>query len=570
MSKPTFENIDRWFFEYTEGNLSPAQLEQFEQFVSEYPELKNELELWQEARVSKEVSNFNSAQFLKEAPFYSTPIALTIISFIVLIGGYFIFDNFTTIALYSQSKSDLEIISIEDDDFFDRKASNNYLAKNRSSKTQSNLSESKSAHDFNTVKTPNTNETLSNKEEVKNSNPPIASKSDNDNIQYFNNENNKNGGSHLNTKINQELRVNNVQADDLPEVVAYLNRNNDKTDRLGDPVATSGHDISHTQSSFKRKMELLLRKIKRMADQPIALRNTKDQYFHTPMMTGFNANFGMVGSVPGNRIQTTSRNQWMGEDNQQLMNTVSWDGYVYALRGGLGVDVSYNNYSKNSIENFQVALTYSPKLSLNKNISIEPAIRFKMGAINVDTEAPIIGSNIEINRNQVLPLFQESSPPTGSQLWYRDVGAGLLVNSKWFYAGVNVDNIGRHFNNFYSSELNNNYRENVYLTSVIGTEYQSITKDLRTAGYVLHQKYGELNELWAGCNLQWKWIQAGAAVNTNLGVGASAGVKFDKFSFHYNIDNTYSRLSNKKLMSHQVTMRIVLKPSRYAAKFLNM
>ena len=51
MSKPSFENIDRWFFEYTEGNLSPAQIEEFETFLSQHPELRSELDLWEDARV---------------------------------------------------------------------------------------------------------------------------------------------------------------------------------------------------------------------------------------------------------------------------------------------------------------------------------------------------------------------------------------------------------------------------------------------------------------------------------------------------------------------------------------
>jgi hypothetical protein len=360
-----------------------------------------------------------------------------------------------------------------------------------------------------------------------------------------------------------------VQSNDLPEIINYLNGE----DQINaSTLAERSTDVKKVEvaGSFKRKMRSILRKIKRMADQPIALKNTKDQYFHVPMMTGFTANYGMVGSARGNRFQLTSRNQWVGHANQQLQNTASWDGYVYALRGGLGVDVSYNDYQNSAIQNYSAALTYSPKFSINKNVSIEPALRFKMGVVDVNSNAPIIGSNIEMLRSNVTPLFVDEGNPIGSKLWYRDLGAGIMLNTKWFYAGLNVDNLGRHYKNYYSSDINANHRESTHLTGVIGTEYESLTKDMKISGYALFQNYGELNELWGGVNAQYKWIQGGVATSTNLGMAASLGVVFDKVSLHYNLDRTYSMLKNEKLLSHQLTMRILMKPSRYAAKFLNM
>lgn len=564
MSNPSFENIDRWFFEYTEGNLSPAQVEQLESFISAHPELKGELEVWKEAHVSEEENDFSAAALIKPTPFYANPRILTILIISLLFGSYLIYDNIGVNSLYSKSNSDLAIISVEDDDFFESKIVN-VTSKTKSELTKESNKNNKqfkttprSKENSNSIQESQTFITNSNLENTQNSNNSIDDKASSLDENYLASE--KSHGT-----------KNNTSSDGLGDVIAYINRDqsSDEEKNLAAEYE-SGKKIEVNQNSLKRKFEKVLRKIKRMADQPIALRNTKDQFFHTPMMTGYQANFGMVGSAMGNRIQTTSRNQWVGHDNQQLMNSVSWDGYVYALRGGLGIDVSYNNYSNNSLENYEASLTYSPKFSLNKNVSIEPAVRFKMGAVNVDTQSPIIGSEIEMNRNQVLPLFQGTTTPIGSQLWYRDVGAGLLLNTKWFYAGVNVDNIGGHYNNFHSSDLSGDYKENAHLTSVIGTEYQSMTRDVRVSGYVLHQKYGELNELWAGANFQWKWIQLGAAANSNLGYGGSAGIRFDKFSLHYNIDNVYSRLNDEKLLSHQLTMRFLLKPSRYAVKFLNM
>jgi hypothetical protein len=577
MSKPSFENIDRWFFEYTEGNLSPAQVEQLESFISVHPELQGELDVWSDAHVSPDENDFSAASLIKATPFYANTRVLAIMIISLLIGSYMIYDTFGVDSLYSKSNNDLAIISSEDDDFFESKIFNsisNNRVKTTSEKVKGkngilNIKEKREEETRRIIQEKSTFELKSN-----NSKPSWNTNSSSVNLSVnlsvnFSEDINESRSNHVTESSEKESRGNkDISSVGLNDVIAYINRSELEDYDLAEHESNTQIEVN--QNSFKRKLEKVLRKIKRMADQPIALRNTKDQYFHAPMMTGYKANFGMVGSALGNRIQTTSRNQWTGHKNQQLMNTVSWDGYVYALRGGLGVDVSYNNYSNSSIDNYEASLTYSPKFSVNKNVSIEPAVRFKMGAINIDTQSPLIGSEIEMRRNTVLPLFQGATTPIGSQLWYRDVGAGLLVNTKWFYTGINVDNIGGHYSNFHSSDLSGEYSEEINLTSVIGTEYQSLSRDARVSGYVLHQKYGNLNELWAGANFQWKWIQIGAAANSNLGFGGSAGIKFEKFSLHYNMDNVYSRLNDEKLLSHQITMRILLKPSRYAIKFLNM
>ena len=51
MSRPDFENIDLWLFEYSEGNLSPEQVEQLRFFVFLHPELEIELDAWESAKV---------------------------------------------------------------------------------------------------------------------------------------------------------------------------------------------------------------------------------------------------------------------------------------------------------------------------------------------------------------------------------------------------------------------------------------------------------------------------------------------------------------------------------------
>ena len=50
MSNPSFENIDKWLFEYMEGNLTPTQVAQLEKFMLNNPEFEQDMDAWQLAK----------------------------------------------------------------------------------------------------------------------------------------------------------------------------------------------------------------------------------------------------------------------------------------------------------------------------------------------------------------------------------------------------------------------------------------------------------------------------------------------------------------------------------------
>ena len=64
-------------------------------------------------------------------------------------------------------------------------------------------------------------------------------------------------------------------------------------------------------------------------------------------------------------------------------------------------------------------------------------------------------------------------------------------------------------------------------------------------------------------NYRWEWFNVGASVSTNLDPAASIGVNIKKFSLNYNADYTTSLLTNKRSLSHQISLRLLIKPSRF-------
>lgn len=574
MSSPTFENIDQWLFEFTEGNLSPAKESQLMDFLSMHPELMEELKLWQHAKISPTATpHVNIHSLTKASPLILRPLLLVSIGIIGVLIAWIALYNFPYQPQYTTANVDTRIISIG-------------LEKKGFEKSSTLNSQSKES----------TEGIVDNNNSFNQATPkesPLSNRSSlYENQAFLRNSSRKNtSGKEANTMVNNiNLREGisnsieeadfyadlsspnnlNQRADGLNDVIAYINRETTREAENDNEEIKSVSNVNIAKVTHKKTLSNITRKIKKMIDQPTALRNTRSPYYHAPMMTGFKANPGMVGSASGSRIQATSRLQWYQKENAQIMNSLSWDGYIYSLRGGLGVDVNYNTYKGNSLNNYSVGVVYSPKFSINNHISFEPALSFKLGVMDIDPKSEYIGRKIEMHRNNSLAFFEGEKEPTGSQLWYKDVGLGFMLNTKSFYIGFNADNLGRHNNNYHSNDIHKKYRENIYYTAVIGTEYQSLTKDISVNGYGLFQNYGNLNELWLGANFRYKWLHIGSGVNTKLDFGLSAGANINSVSLHYNIDYINSELMNRKALSHQLTLRILLKPSRYAVKFLNL
>lgn len=567
MSSLSFENIDRWLFEYTEGNLSPEQVDQLEHFLSMHPELQLELDAWKSSKVAPELeTSFNEAAFQKSYNVW--PLLTSLFLAFLGVGSLFYFYDFKANIKYAQKSIDLELIGDEDNFIFMGTSKTSISA-------QTSIHNTSIEPLISSVNT--TIGTVANGVRNGAFYPSVTSKSDSPQnglssstfnmISTFNpiatelHEDEARSEIELTDRIIEAPSLESVKKSLIHKdavVTVFANRDNTKS------------SSAKSNSSLSNKAKTVFRKVQRMMDQPIALRNFKDPHYAIPNISSYQANFGMAGTMFQHRFQATSRNQWVGRENQQLMSRVAWDGYIRPLRGGVGIDLNYNDYQNGSVRDMLFGLTYSPKFSVSKNVSFEPAVRFKMGMTDVNLSSGIIGSTIEMNRRNSIAMFENGESPLGSQLWYRDLGVGALVNTKWFYAGLNLDNVGRHYNNFYSSDLTLNHTADLDFSAVFGTEYKSLNKDITLSTYAYYQNFGEVNEVWGGANVRWRNVQFGGAASNNLDLGATAGVVFDRFTVHYNLDYLTSVVLDQRMLSHQVTMRMLLKPNRLTMKFLNM
>lgn len=564
MSGPSFSNIDLWLFELEEGNLSPTQIQQLELFLLQHPEYDVDKDVWEMAKVQpKEMIFPNQDVLLKKREF-----------------GWFYVASIASIFLLFFSF---------DSSFFSSFSEQNLQAKKYSQTTLMRKMIDKEIHEIQKGKGNSLTSSAFKTKQVNTNNRPIQPKIKS----LFSSENALNTGKSVSKNntdkpVQAEVfeKVNPILAMNEEETVYFesldqISNNGSEVDRIivGEESLTMLKDISsltaevykkqsvRTSKSFQKKMRSFARKIERMANNPVALKNYRDPDFHIPGLLINDVNFSSTGTMLANRFQALSRIQWLGRENEQFMNQIAFDGYSNVMKGGIGIQLNHTTYADGGINVSNVAIAYSPKLSLTKTVTFEPSIRFKMGKKVLNYQRMESVNEVELSRQNMQSFYSSGQTPNGQNLWYKDLGVGLMMNTEWFFVSAQVDNLFRHRDNIYENDTR---RSNFYYSFSAGTDWVSQDKKMSFSPYVVYQNNEHLSEGWLGANYRLNWFTIGAGVSTLLDPTASIGVKFKHFSFQYTTDYLSSDMMQKRAISHQVTLRIVGKSNRFGKRTLNL
>ncbi len=567
MSGPSFSNIDLWLFELEEGNLSPAQVQQLEMFLLKHPELDVDKDVWKMTKVSsnKEIVFPNTENLIKEREigwFYFASIAslfLLLFSFPFNSGKLnskkqLSTNNPKTAQIVLKKEVD-KIISQVLPQNLDKR---NPVFKNETQSKQKSLTANQSGHKEAKSKVQS------------NPNLLLASNEIEETIifgqEIFLTENGKVKDFDY-TEDDFSQREEDVLFSSLDDASLIFLKDNSDTPLQTLKLKRKSEEHSF---SFQKKMKSFARKIERMANNPVALRNYRDPDFHIPGMLINDVNFSATGTMLATRFQALSRIQWMGKENEQFMNQIALDGYSNVIKGGVGIQLKHSVYANGGINVSDISVTYSPKLSLTKTMTFEPSVRFKMGKKSLDFNRMQDASFVEFDRQNMHRFYPNGQIPAGNSLWYKDLGVGLMMNTEWFFVSAQVDNLFRHKDNIYENDMLNPRRAEYYYSFSAGTDWVSQNKKMSLSPYFVYQKNENLSEAWLGANYRLNWLTVGVGVSSLLDPTASIGVKFKHFSFQYTADYLSSDMIQTRTLSHQITLRIVGKPNRFGKRILNL
>ena len=559
MILPNRENIDRWLFDYTEGNLSVDQENLLENFILNNPDIEVDLDAWQDAKLVPEETLFADKEKFKRkrrfVPIYFSGIILTLV--LSIMGLYFSLNSGVNQKLASHDKKE----------FIQRNKHNvntkiNLLNQTKDKSIEGNHGKSNKAtlnsiNNNNFAKTANSinNEIIDQvsskflfeqKLSFGKMDLVFATKSkelvENSSYQHGKMEVLQNSSASGISKIYLK------PIDSKSLKLHFYQIRNEELQLLSDENQIEG--INLILGNVK-----IFNKISKVLEKDLGLSNIPDHTYSIPEYSNVDVLFSNIGATSQFRFQSTTMARWIENvDQRKLSQQITLDGYSRGAQSGFGLQANYDHFANGSIQNWNTCLLFSPKIAISRSVSIEPALRFKIGN-KLLNEDRIQNHSIVSYESQTSNQFNfDSSIAIGSKLWYRDLDLGFTINTPYFYIGSQVSNILRHQNNIYSNVDNVNMRaQNVY-NAIIGTQYISRNQKIQFSPYLFFEKIST-NRVFAGFSLKLNKIMLGGSYGTGNIASGTLGLSLNNFAICAQSSYGYAPAIAKYSFTHQLTIR---------------
>jgi hypothetical protein len=566
MISPNRENIDRWLFDYTEGNLSEDQVSVLENYLLNNPDIEVDLDAWEDSKlVVENVSLPNKEKFKRKRKL--TPFYFTITLILLVFGSFWYFssssveNNKIVSNINNQngvSKPNKNDSKISSNLTFDAKSTLKQLTYSKLIKTKqvtnsnastiysfdpntSNLKNIASATAF-----PNSNYKLENNENYSNL---LTTSNSSQSKDILNSSDQGLQGSEQTNSLNfvltplslkkidsKTMKINHYQTEE---------EESNENDAQNDPDGLN-LDLGNVK---------LFQKIEKVLEKDLGLSNIPDHTYAIPEYSNVDVLFSNIGATSQFRFQSTSMGRWIEDAEQRKFSQqITLDGYSRSAQSGFGLQANYDYFANGSIQNWNTCLLFSPKIAVSRKISFEPALRFKIGNKLLNEERIENQSLVNFESQTSNQFNFDSSIAIGSKLWYRDLDLGFTINTPYFYLGGQVSNVLRHQNNIYSNFDNLEMRaQNVY-NAIIGTQYISRNQQIQFSPYCFYERVNS-NRFFGGFSLKLNKVMIGGSYGTGNIASGTVGLSFRNFALFAQSSYGYVPAIDKKSFTHQLTIR---------------
>ena len=556
--QPTHENIDRWLFDYTEGNLSAEQELQLEQFLMNHPDLEMDLDAWEVSKVDVAPIPFKNKSALYKKRSYKPTFALLGLLLLFVSG----------LAYYQTSRN------INDSARVTRKGKDKTTASIGNASKKSNASLEKAVLGVSSRKSEDGNAKISTKlDQTQASNAPRTNMNlttaPKNKLDQFT-QSTLSEKSTTDAILSDDLRNFDTEIDLTP--IALRSLKGMTLPRFNGSIYIE--ELNESVDLDAKKVSIgnldLVRKLDRLLSKDIGLSNNQSYDYTLPGQSNLDVNFSSVGTTSQTRFQAVSSLRAPENPTQmRLNNQLSLDGYSRGMRAGFGLQANYDDFGDGLIKDVNVALIFSPKIALSRKISLEPAIRFNMGTMTLNEQKLSSAGKVEYNTGQVNDFQFDPNLAIGRTLWYRDLDLGMTIHTPLFFLSGQVSNLFKHNENIYTNDGSTlAASRNIHL--IAGTQYISRNEKLIFSPYALYQQTKYQTQLFGGFT-----FKAGKAqVGMTYGSLSSANVSIGYVGTHFALigQSGYGTLvsTQNRTFTHQITLRIHSSVSKKARRYISL
>lgn len=272
------------------------------------------------------------------------------------------------------------------------------------------------------------------------------------------------------------------------------------------------------------------------------------QYYGNPMYL----NPALAGSKICPRLTLNYRNQWPAIPATYVTYSASYDQFIDAISGGVGLMVVSDNQGDGMITNTSASAMYSFRLNLSKNMTLNTGVQATYTQNKLNWNKFIFEDQLlwgDINN----PPPTQESPPDRLNIGMIDFSAGMLVGYKEsMYFGVAAHHMNQPDNSYYSTS---DSKLDMKLTAHAGALIDlrdglggGDIEDMSISPNIMYQQQGKFHQLNVGMYLNIYPMVIGGWFRHNFenadAVIGLVGFQHAKFKVGYSYDYTVSRLTN--------------------------
>lgn len=272
------------------------------------------------------------------------------------------------------------------------------------------------------------------------------------------------------------------------------------------------------------------------------------QFYANPLYL----NPAFAGTARCPRLALNYRNQWPALTGTFVTYSASYDQYVEALGGGLGLLVLNDKAGEATLTTTNISGIYAYQLNVTREFSIKFGLQGTYVQKKVDWDKLTFGDMID-PRYGFIYESQELRPNTNKSFW--DFSGGLLAYSNKFYGGVAVNHMTEP-EEFYIKAAPGSklpMKITAHLGAVIpiagnrdGTTYISPN--------FLYQKQRDFQQYNIGLYVAKAPLVGGLWYRGGDAFIALVGLQQGIFKFGYSYDVTVSKLYNASAGSHELSL----------------
>ena len=305
---------------------------------------------------------------------------------------------------------------------------------------------------------------------------------------------------------------------------------------------------------------------------PLGLRNFKDPYFLVPeYYSPLNHNSSFAGGVKGLRAKISGRAHWFKPGNHLYTGHLAVDGRIgkaFPIGIGFTGGTTYGQNDHLTVMSQEYGLYVSPKIPLKRQgnrhlITLEPSVKLTVGNMNsqFNTQASSVDFQLErgLVRRFVRRVESDTVNHSGHNFTYVDGGAGLLLNTPHFYAGVNIDNVfgGSTKSPYFTAPGMPGIP--MSFSAVIGTDYKySERSQASFSPQIMYTQTGKRTDLWAGAYANLGRFMVGGSYGNHGEFTGMLGLQTNLLRLTYSTDYTNSVMNDRKMLSHNIALRLFI------------